>query len=223
MEMPPEDTPPEAYLPRSAYTISRVAADPKTAGLEKPLEAIHVDLKKILREREDFEEEAEKKSAVVDARDSELDEDVGGFELSLLALVTKNREDPRYRRYFPEGLREVTTAEARKEEPELVGDMLDSMTEDMNDPELGSLVATWAPKLSNSRSRVLAASETLAITEKELALLNDKRIPALMAAWRTEYKKLEGQLTAVYASNPKKVARFFKPFRKRNKSKKTDA
>lgn len=223
MEMPNEDTPPEAYVPRSAYTISRVAADPKTAGLEKPLEAIHLDLKKILRDREDHEEEAEKRSAIVDARDNELDEDIGGFELGLLALVTKNRDDPRYRRYFPDGLREVTTAEPRKEEPELVGDMLESMTEDMNDPELGSLVATWAPKLSTSRGKVLAASESLAFTEKELAILEDKRIPALMAAWRTEYKKLEGQLTAVYASNPKKVARFFKPFRKRSKARKSDA
>ncbi|MDC3962119.1 hypothetical protein KEG38_50340 [Polyangium jinanense] len=222
MEMPPEDTPPEAYLPRSAYSIARVAADPKTAGLELALAAIHVDFKKILRDREDHEEEVEKRSAVLDARDNELDEDIGGFELGLLALVTKNRGDARYRRYFPEGLRQVTTAEPRKEEPELVGDMLDSMTEDMNDPELGSLVATWAPKISNSRSKVLAASENLALTEKELALLNDKRIPALMAAWRTEYKKLEGQLTAVYASNPKMVDRFFKPFRKRSKAKKTD-
>jgi hypothetical protein len=38
-----------------------------------------------------------------------------------------------------------------------------------------------------------------------------------MAAWRDEYKKLEAALITVYPSNPKRVARCFKPFRKNRK------
>ncbi len=222
MEMPGEDTSPEAYTPRSAYSIAGVAADPKTAGLEKPLEAAHVALKMGLREREDLEEEEQKRTAILDTRDRECDETIGGFELGLFGLVNKNRDDPRYRRYFPYGLRDVTTAEPRTEEPEQVGQMLDAMTEDQGDPDLGPLIVIWSPKLTASRAKVMAASENLAVTEKALAFLNDKTLPALMATWRTEYKKLEGQLTSVYATDPKKVDRFFKPFRKRRKDKKTD-
>ncbi|MRG90993.1 hypothetical protein [Polyangium spumosum] len=222
MEMPGEDTSPKAYPPKSAYSISRAAADPKTAGLEKDLEAAHVDLKKALREQEDLEEQVQRKSAILDVCDEYLDDDIGGFQLGLLTIVDKNREAPKYLRYFPKGLREVTTAEPRKEEPEIVEQMLEAMVEDQADPELGPLVTTWMPKLSASRAKVLAASEDLTISEKQLAFLNEKTLPALMAAWRTAYKTLEGKLTAVYASNPKKVDRFFKPFRKPRKSKKTD-
>lgn len=222
MEMPGEDTSPKAYPSKSAYTVSRVAADPKAAGLEKGLQAAHVEIKKALREQEDLEEEVQKKSAILDARDNDCDEDIGGFELGLLAVVNRNREAPKYRRYFPEGLREVTTAEPREEEPEIVGQMLKAMAEDQGDPELGPLVAIWLPKLTASRAKVIAASEELGVVETQLTFLNEKTLPALMATWRTEYKTLEGQLTTVYASNPKKVDRFFKPFRKPRKGKKTN-
>jgi hypothetical protein len=54
MEMPSEDTKPEAYLPKSAYTTARVAADTKAAGLEKGLDTTHAQLKQALRDREDL-------------------------------------------------------------------------------------------------------------------------------------------------------------------------
>ncbi|WP_136931493.1 hypothetical protein [Polyangium fumosum] len=215
--MPTQDTPPEGYLPKSAYATGRVAADKKTAGLEAPLLVVHGDLKTALRERDDLEEERQRKSAILDARDGDCDADVEGFELQLLGAVRKNREHPKYRRYFKTGLRDVTTAEPRKEEPEQVAQMLDAMAEDKDDPEIGEIVTSWEPKLTASRANVVAADADLSETEKALAFLNEKRIPALMAAWREAYKKLEGVLTTVYASTPKMVDRFFKPFRKRRK------
>ncbi|MDI1445659.1 hypothetical protein [Polyangium sp. 6x1] len=217
MDMPTQDTPPEGYLPKSAYATGRVAADKKAAGLEAALLAVHDELKKTLRERDDLEEERQRKSAVLDARDGDCDADVENFELQLLGAVRKNREHPKYRRYFKTGLRDVTTAEPRKEEPEQVGQMLEAMAEDKNDPEIGEVVASWEPKLTASRANVVTADAALTETEKALDFLEEKRIPALMAAWREEYKKLEGALTTVYASNPKMVDRFFKPFRKRRK------
>jgi hypothetical protein len=220
MEMPVEDTPPKAYPPRSAYTIARVAADPQTKGLESALETAHVALQQALRNGEDLEYEEQKKTAVLDTKDEHNDDDVEGFELSLLAHVKKNRNDPRYIRYFPNGLREITTADPRKEGRERIEQMLETMAQDAADASLGPLVAVWAPKIKTSLDEVIAADESLVETEKALAFLNEKTIPALMATWRNEYKKLEGALTGVYASNPKKVDRFFKPFRRRQKTNK---
>jgi len=224
MEMPGEDTPATAYLPRSTYTIARVAADPHTKGLESSLESAHVALQQALRQGEDLEYDEQKKTAVLDAKDEHNDDEIEGFELALLAHVKKNRNDPQYIRYFANGLRDITTADPRKEGRDQIEQMLETMTKDETDPSLGPLVAIWAPKIKASHDQVITADESLTETEKALAFLNEKTIPALMATWRSEYKKLEGALTGVYASNPKKVARFFKPFRRRQKtSKKAEA
>jgi hypothetical protein len=51
MDMPTPETPPEAYLIRSAYTIARVGADPKAAGREAGLDAAHTTLRTALGER----------------------------------------------------------------------------------------------------------------------------------------------------------------------------
>jgi hypothetical protein len=221
MEMPNADTPAEAYLPRSAYTIARTAADAKTAGLEQRLAGKHADLKVALRHREDLLELLQEHIAVLDVADGDCDSAVEGFELHLLAIVKKDRDSLTYRRYFNRGLRDVTKAEPRKEEPEIIADLLDAMDEDKNDLELGDLIAQWQPNLANSRAKVIAADEALTITEKALARLNEQQLPELMAGWREEYKKLAGDLTAVYAGTPKAVSRFFKPFRKARKSSKS--
>ena len=217
MDMPTPDTPPEAYLPRSAYTTARVAADPKINGLEQPLDAKHQELKLALRERDDLLELLQKKSALFDVADTHCDDDITGFELHLLVAIRKNRDNPKYRRYFATGVRDVTTAEPRQEEPEVVSDMLTAMAEDKNDPEIGSVITQWQPKLSASRGNVVAADADLTATEKALAYLEEKKIPALLASWREEYKKLEGSLTTAYPNDPKRVARCFKPFRKKRK------
>ncbi len=220
MEMPGEDTPPNAYLPRSAYTIARVAAEPMTKGLESALETAHGALQQALRNGEDLEYEEQKKTAVLDAKDEHNDDEIEGFELALLAHVKKNRNDPQYLRYFRNGLRDITTADPRKEGRERIEQMLETMDKDETDATLGPVVAIWAPKIKTSLNDVSAADKSLTETEKTLAFLNEKTIPALMATWRNEYKKLEGALTGVYASNPKKVGRFFKAFRKRQKNNK---
>jgi len=220
MDMPTTETPPEAYLPRSAYTIARVAANPKTAGQEAGLEAVHTNLRAALRERDDLLEQEQKKAAVHDVADDDVDDDIEGYELHLLGAVKKNREAPKYRRYFKDGLRAITMAEPRKEEPELVADMLVCMAEDKNDPEIGEVVTSWLPKLTASRLKVVAADDALTAIEKALANLEEKKIPALMAAWREEYKKLEGTLVTIYPSNPKRVSRCFKAFLKNRKASK---
>lgn len=217
MDMPTADTAAEAYVPKSAYSKSRVAADPKTAGREAGLATVHANLVALLRQRDDLRELEQSNSALLDAADEAVDDDVEGFELHLLGAVKKNRDNPKYRRYFPDGLRAITAADPRKEEPELVGDMLTLMAEDGNDPEIGEAVRTWRPKLTTSLTRVVDADEALTTTEKALAMIQDVKLPGLLANWRDEYKKLEGALLMVYPTDPKRVARFFKPFRKNRK------
>lgn len=218
MDMPTADTPADAYLPRSAYTVARVSADAKAAGHEQALQTVHSSLKAMVRERDDLTEDVQKKSALFDAADDACDTEVEGFELHLLAAVGKNRDHIKYKRYFSEGLRAITTAEPRAEEPDLIKDMLGLMVEDENDGDIGAIVKQWRPKLSASRDKVVAADEALTTAEKALTQLKEVRLPGLMAMWREEYKKLEGALLTVYPTDPKRVARCFKPFRKHRKS-----
>lgn len=222
MEMPTEDTAPEAYLPRSAYTVARVAADRKTKGNEKDLAKVHKDLKEALRKWDDLAEEVQGKSAVFDAADLDCDDTIRTYELGLYGVVEKNRDDPRYRRYFPNGLREVTEAEPRKEEPARVGQILDAMEEDKSKPELElePLILQHQSKIAAARDAVVLAEENLAKSEKTLAYLSDVTIPTLMAEWRKRYKELEGMLTKVFATNTRRVDRFFKQFRSRSTKKK---
>jgi hypothetical protein len=221
MEMPSQDTPADAYLTRSNYSIARVAADAKAAGNESALESAHSQLLNGLREQEDLEAQVQRKEALFDAADEALDDDVEEFELHLLGAVKKNRDNPKYRRYFKDGLRAVTTAEARQQEPKLVSDMLQSMTEDANDPVIGAIVTTWLPKMTASRNNVIAAEAALTTAENSLNTVKNQKVPALMAIWREKYKELEGKLLVVFADNPKRVARFFKPFRKNRASSKS--
>lgn len=217
MDMPTEDTPARAYLPRSAYTIARVAAHPKTAGLENGLRAAHGNLKTALRQFEDLEEQEEEKSALFDVADEVCDDDVAGFELHLLAAVKKNRDNVKYARYFKNGLRSVTQAEARDEEPDMVETIVNNLANDTSDAEIGSVATQWQGKLATSLGHVVTAERNLGAAEDSREQAKQTTIPALMAAWREEYKKLEGALINAYPNDPKRIARFFKPFRKNRK------
>lgn len=219
MEMPGADTPPAMYVQRSAYTLARVAADPQTSHLTSGLEVPHGTLTQLLRNLDDLQFEEQKKTAVYDTKDEHCDDEIEGFELMLLAHVKKNRDDDRYGRYFPNGLRDVTAA-PRKEGADRIQQLLDTLALDANHADLAPLVAMWAPKIKSAYDELRVAEESLDDTEKALALLKEKTIPSAMNDWRIEYKKLEGALTSVFASNPKKVDRFFKPFRKRRKENK---
>jgi ABC-type phosphate/phosphonate transport system substrate-binding protein len=64
-----------------------------------------------------------------------------------LDLVNKNREDLRYRRYFPHGLRAVTEAEAREVEPQLVLGIIKTLDEDQSKPDFAPLHAEFRTKL----------------------------------------------------------------------------
>ncbi|APR79330.1 Hypothetical protein A7982_04677 [Minicystis rosea] len=221
MERAREETSAESRLKRSAFTTAGVGADDDVAGREQGLATIHATVKKAVRSRDDLAEEVQKKEAILTVKDRACDATIEDFELRLLALVRKDRNDPRYRRYFPAGLRSITQADMRDEEPDMVADMLKSMAEDAADPLIGALVSEARPKLSAKLADVETADAALTALEKDLAYLEEKTLPALLATWDDEYKKLHGVLVTAFPRDPARVESYFKPFRKsRAKAKK---
>lgn len=119
---------------------------------------------------------------------------IRSFELRLLDAVNKRRTDPDYRRYFENGLREVTEAEPRKAEPAIVDSMISAMAEDQKRSVIGPIVTELKPKLESALAAVRAAEKALGQSETEESYLEDKTIPAQMAHWVDEYVKLHGAL-----------------------------
>ena len=146
MDNPHDNTSVEHFLTHGAFTIAAVRADPDTHGLEVTFATVHRQLKTHWRALEDGEETIEEHKAVILICDRAVDKIVRSFELRLLDLVGKDREDPRYPRYFSEGLRAVTEAEPRVVEPKLVQDIIRTLDEDQHKPDFGSLHTEYRDK-----------------------------------------------------------------------------
>jgi hypothetical protein len=217
MERPREDTSPDDLLGHSAFTVAGVAADPAVSGQEQGLKAAHDALKKGVRAREDSSEEKLQRRAVLVVRDRFCDAPVKEFEVRLYALVNKNRSDALYRRYFPNGLRDITEAEMRKTEPEMVDQMITAMKEDAAKPDIGPLATEMAPKVQTAVDDVRLAEKALTSVETDLAYMHDKTIPALRATWEDEYVKLYGAMKIAFPRDAHRVETFFLPFRKDKK------
>ncbi len=217
MEKPRDDSSITAYREHSAFTVAGVAADPDVAGLEKGLADEHHDLKKQSRALEDLEDEVQKKRAVFLGKDARCDRIVRSFELRLLDLVGKKRNDPLYRRYFPEGLREVTEAEPRATEPTLVKAMVKAMKEDKGKADIGPLATEFRPQLEAVLAEVVAAEAALSDAETQAVHLGNKTIPEVKARWVDEYVKLHAALRGKLPRDPARVEGFFYPFKKDRK------
>lgn len=219
MDNPNEDTPTKHYFPRGTYTISIFRADPETAGMEASFAAVQQELKTKHRESEDLEEAVEEHDAVIIVRDRAVDGIVRSFELRVLDLVGKNREDPRYRRYFPQGLRAVTEADARRVEPKLVRDIVKTLDEDKAKPGFEPLHTEYRDKLLAGVEAVEEADAACALVEEKLAFLQDKVLEETKVRWVEERKKLYAELSKKYPHDPARVESYFARFAKPRKKK----
>lgn len=217
MQKPDKDTPTGDYIKRSAFTNAGVAADSETAGLEAGLRLQHVALKQDLRLLAELEEQKQEKQAVLVFKDRRCDVLVNRFELGLYALVDKKRDDPLYRRYFEDGLRDVTQASMRTGEPAKVGIIIQSLGEDAQKPGIGALSAEYRPQLVAALAEVVAAEEALTAVEGQIAYLSDKTIPEREALWTDEYVKLHGALKGLFPRDAARVESYFDRFKKRAK------
>lgn len=218
MQRPKKDTTASDYLHHSAFTAAVVAADPETAGLELGLAAQHAALKQHVRAVADLEEERQRRRGVFRVRSRRCLGAVRSFELRLLDLVDKNRRDPLYRRYFPEGMRAVTRANPRTARPQQVRTILKSLGEDALKPDIGALSAELKPGLQAALAEVEAADKALTAVEEQVAYLCGRTIPERKVLWTDEYVKLHGALKVRFPRDAKRVESYYYPFKERKKA-----
>lgn len=214
MDNPHDGIANEHYVTHGAFSIAAVRADPETNGMEAALFAVHIELKTKCRQVDDMEETLQEKQAVIVVRDGAADNVVRSFELRLLDMVGKNRNDPRYRRYFPAGLRAVTEADARKAEPKLVRDIIKTLNEDQDKAGITNLHGEFRNKLQAAVDAVEAADAACSQTEDELAFLKDKVLAEVKLKWIEERKILHAELTKKFPHDPQRVESYFRRFAK---------
>ena len=219
MDNPRDDTGLEHYRTRGAFTIAAVRADTDTKGMEVAFAAVHTDLKTKSRESDDLEETLQEYEAVISVRDRSVDKIVRSLELRQLDMVDKNRDDPRYRRYFPQGLRAVTEADARRVEPALVRDIVKTLDEDQAKAGFDTLHGEYRDKLFAAVEAVEAADAACAQIEAQLAFLQDKVLAEVKLKWVEERKKLHADLTKMFPHDEARVESYFLRFAKPRKKK----
>lgn len=219
MDNPREDTPIDQYLPQGAFTIACVRADPETKGLEAPFAAVHVGLKAKARHIEDVEETLDEHEAVLIVRDRAADKLVRSFDLRLLDLVGKNRDAPQYRRYFSQGLRAVTEADARTVEPKLIRNMIKTLDEDKNKSGFESLHAEYHTRLLAAVEAVEDADKACMLIEAQWTFEREKALEELKVKWVEERKKLHAELSKLFPHDAGRVESYFRRFAKPRKKK----
>lgn len=222
MDNPRDDTPIDHYRSRGVFTIAAVRADPETTGMEAAFAASHAALMTKEREVEDLQDSVQEHEAIISVRDAATDKLVRSFELRLLDLVNKNRDDARYRRYFSQGLRAVTEADARQVEPQLVLEMIKTLDEDQTKPDFAPLHAEFRAKLQAAVDGVQAADKACGQAEEHLAFLQNKVLVELKLKWVEERKKLHAELTKKFPHDASRVESYFQRFAKPRAKKKAD-
>jgi len=219
MDNPQEATGTDQYRTRGAFTVAAVRSDPETKGLETAFATVHVELKTKSRLIEDLEEAVQEHEALLFVRDASADKIVRSIELRLLDLVNKNREDPRYRRYFPHGLRAITEADARTVEPKLVRDIIKTLDEDQEKAGFDTLHGEFRAKLQSAVEAVEAAVSACSQAEDQLAFTQDKVLAEIKLKWIEERKKLHAELTKLFPHDAARVESYFRRFAKPRKKK----
>lgn len=217
MEKPTVDVPVHSYREHAAFTVAAVAADPEVAGMEQGLLGAHLLLKQEQRAFEDQEEEVQRKLAVFKRNDGACDDVLRDFELHLFALVKKDRDDPRYRRYIKTNLRALTEAEPRKTEPTIVAAIIVSLTEDEQSPSMGTLAQQFRPRFESTLADVQTAEQELSAAEAVMIHMRDQKVVAAKTSWIDEYVKLHGAIRGIFPRDPGRVESYFLRFRKDRK------
>jgi hypothetical protein len=219
MDKPKEDTSVDQYRTRGAFTVSAVRGDPETQGMEASFVNAHLALKTLDRKHEDLEETVQEQVAAVVGLDRICDRIIRSFELRLLDLVGKRRDDPRYRRYFPEGLRAVTETDERDVQPKLVRGILAALEDDKAKPEFAPLHSELHAKLLAAVQAVESADAACAKVEDELAYLVDRKMAEAKTHWLEERTKLHAELTKKFPHDPGRVESYFPRFARPRKKK----
>lgn len=231
MENPHPNTPHATVVENGAFTIAAVQADEDTMGMEAEFEQVNLALLAALRQLEDLElecQKAEGKLAQADHGKKGVDKAIGIFELALLSLVGKRREDPRYQRYFKDGLVDITRSNMRTVQPGKVETLIKKMAQDQTAPdtdaELKVLLVEHAPRIQAGASNVAGAAAALSVVENQRNAMKDVTLEGLRQAWISKRQVLYANLRAKFPNDLARVEAYFKPFSKpRKRMKKEEA
>lgn len=224
MENPREDIPNRTLVKNGAFTVAAVQADDEVAGTVAAFELANSNLLSALRQQEDLELDVRKAEAKLDQADrgrKGLDKAIQRFELALLGLVDKNRKDPRYQRYLEDGLRDITEADIRMEQPKKTKRLLALMNEDMAsspDQELKDLLNAHAPVIQAALARVQSAETALGALEDALDMLEEVTLPGLRQAWTAERQALYAALLSKFPGDRGRVEAYFLAFSRARKT-----
>lgn len=231
MENPHPNTAHASVVENGAFTIAAVQADEDTIGMEAEFEQANLALLAALRQLEDLEieyQKAEGKLVQADRGKKGVDKAIGAFELALLGLVGKRREDPRYQRYFKDGLVHITRSNMRTAQPEKVDTLLKKMAQDQaapdTDAELKALLVEHAPHIQAGAAKVALADAALSAVESQRNEMKNVTLEGLRQVWISKRQVLHANLRAKFPNDIARVEAYFKPFSKpRKASKKGEA
>lgn len=186
------------------YLLARLKSDPDVVTAIKGFESAQTALRQVNEaERAAYRRESAA-VAVRDHADFRLDETVRGFELALLASVSKNRQAREYKACFPDGLTAVIAAPVREETQAVkrIQARLAELPSSDFKKHLASLTA--------ARQALESADSTLEEATNGHASAMTREMTA-RREWIRSYRVTYAELLSLFPENKRRVEAYFRP------------
>lgn len=212
MRMPGMTASSRTLRKHSVYTIVRLRARPATAALAVALAKSQDTMTEATGIRERAEEETLAALAIRDEADANLDRIIVRISLSMLESVANRREDPAYRRLFPDGAHAVTSLPILAEIAR-VGILEERLAERPDE----ATAKEFLPSLSQHRMALEAAVDAYGSSLSAEAVARAREQEA-QEEWRRVYRRIYGELVAMVPEDRSRVESFFRSPRGRRSS-----
>jgi len=221
MDMPPDSAASDVLIGYGVFTLAALSADRGAAEIGAALGAAQERLAAAAAGRVAAEQATIAAAALSLAAEVDTENVIRRIEARVLEAVNKKRGLDPYARLFPGNL-EGALAPGGRAQATLAGQLADLIAPSAGERLVGVTdeIARFAPELREhnavllSRVAGLEAAEAAAVAAYGAELTSRRR-------WREQYRKTHGLVTAMYASDRRKVESFFKSG-KRAKKKATD-
>ncbi len=190
------------------YLQARLKADPEVADLDVTFECAQSALERACEARRTARRALQQALAARDYAAFMLVRQVSYFQLALLAHVDRDRGNPLYRRYFPDGITPVVELP-----PGPLVETVRVMEAGLEAQSDAPGLAPWRGRLAADRSKLEAAAAAL----QEARVAHERAWGAertARAGWLDAYRSTYGDLVKRFPSDRSKVESFFRPGRK---------
>ena len=185
------------------YLLARLGAKKDLKELAAFFQGEQDALRKKLEAQHAMERAIQHALAARDDADQTLDDKVRRLAMAILGACRNNRKAPLYVKYFPQGLTAVTLAPLAEELID-VGKILDMLSSEGNVE-----VKAFETAIRDASAALATSMDGYAAAEKAAGLAaNATRAQALL--WRDAYRKIYGELIALYPSDKAYAESFFK-------------